>query len=59
MADENGISFFETSARTGYNINLVFQTIAEQMVHVATKKEELRVKDQIISDAPQAKMSIS
>ena len=59
MADENGISFFETSARTGYNINKVFQTIAEQMVNVVKNKEDSRLKDQVVSDAPQSKKSIS
>ena len=32
LAEQHGLSFFETSAKTGHNINLVFEHIGTEII---------------------------
>ena len=48
LADEYQISFFETSARTGHNVDLVFQDLATQIIRQKIVGETARLQNAAI-----------
>lgn len=41
LASDNGIPFFEISAKDGYNLNEVFETLCRNVIEVYKKREEI------------------
>ena len=43
LAEEFGLLFFETSAKTGYNVNFVFETLIEEIIKNIKNFEEEKI----------------